>query len=84
MTEQLSPTERQVVDAMKANPDGLAAFDRRPASRRVAILSAWDGGIIIRARNNPQRALRRRGLIAPVKRDVAGVWFQLTEKGRAA
>lgn len=83
MTESLSPTQRKIIDAMKANPDRFASFDDAVASG-VVILPAWDGGIIIRAPGNPEVVLEKRGLIEVVTRGVPGTWHRLTDNGRAA
>lgn len=83
MKEPLSSMQRRILEAMARG--GLAAFTGEKARKLgFAVLDAKHGGIIIRAYQNPEFFLARRGLIQKYQRDVPGYWYAITDAGKEA
>jgi hypothetical protein len=81
--EPLTPMQRIILDAMAEK--GPAAFNGK-GSRTLGfgLIPAEHGGIIVRAYGLPEWFLKARGLIERQDRNVPGIWFRITDKGRAA
>lgn len=83
MREPLTKMQRNVLAAMVR--EGPAAFTGEEARKLgFGVFGAKHGGIIIRAYSYPAFFLERRGMIEQQERNVPGVWFRVTAKGRAA
>lgn len=81
--ERLTKMQRDVLTAMASGE--LAAFHGEQS--RVlgfGVYPARSGGIVIRAYQTPQWFLKGRGLIRERSRNVPGVWYEITDAGRAA
>jgi hypothetical protein len=78
--------QRRILSAMDRDELGFAAFTGED-SRRLGfgVIPAKHGGIVIRCYGLPAYFLHHhRKLIEPTERNVPGVWYRMTDTGRAA
>jgi hypothetical protein len=84
MTEALTEMQRKILKAMA---DGQPTAFTGDGARKHGFgkFPAKAGGHVIRAYQDPQYFMARRGLIEIIRdRDVPGAWYRITPKGHDA